>query len=123
MVGRGRGGADVGFETVLLGCASYEKGFDACGAGPCWSIAPQDGVAGYEVGECAGEEDQATEDAEDVEDGGPAGSWLGGPWGRVDNYGCWYIGGGRLRGFAGAQIGCTHCGFVDSRAGACLVRR
>lgn len=45
------------------------------------AVAPEEGVIGDEVGEGAGEEDEAAEDAEDIEDGdagvGEGFSWRG----------------------------------------------
>ena len=47
----------------------YEPGFYPRGARECGAVAPEDGVAGDEVGCDAGEEEEAAEDAEDVEEG------------------------------------------------------
>ena len=39
-------------------------------------IPPEDGVAGYEIGQCAGKKEETGEDAEDVEKGEAAGAFI-----------------------------------------------
>lgn len=45
----------------------HQPGFYACGPGDCGAVVPGERGAGYEVGEGGGEEEEAAEDAEDVE--------------------------------------------------------
>lgn len=54
----------------------HQPGFYPRRPRDCRSIAPEYRVAGYEVGQRAGEEEKPAKDAEDVEKGEAAGAFL-----------------------------------------------
>jgi hypothetical protein len=44
-----------------------DPGLEACGPSECGAITPENGIGGYEVGESTREEEDAAQQAEDVE--------------------------------------------------------
>ena len=54
----------------------HQPGFNPRGPRDCRPVAPEDGIARYEIGQCAREEEEPAEDAEDVENGEAAGAFI-----------------------------------------------
>jgi len=56
------------------GRSTYEPSFERAGTGECGAVVPEEALARDEVAEGAGEEEEAGEEAEDVEG---ADAWFG----------------------------------------------